>query len=298
MTIMRVLVTGGAGQLGRALVAHVGIAGPRLTLFDIAGGTNILQGDVNDFDEVRAAVSGHDAVVHAAALHGIHLSNYSEREFLRINKEGTEKVLRACGEMEVGHVVLLSSMSVYGLSGSAQFSSTVWVDENTDCKPNDANDRSKVLAEAAAEHAVRKYGIAVTVLRPGRFFVDDLIAFNIAKLSGAVDVDDVSQAVTCALAAAGHGYQVFCISSGTRFGPADLSILSTRAHEVIEERYPGATAAVAKFGGHLPSRVHRVVDISRAQRRLGFKPTRTFGNFVRSTLGSTSMGESQFGGAK
>jgi nucleoside-diphosphate-sugar epimerase len=295
----KVLVTGGAGQLGRALARHLGPSGPPLTRYDLIGGDGVIQGDVNDLDAVLAAVKGHDAVVHAAALHGLHLFHHSEQEFVRVNVQGTQTVLHACAEAGVGHLVLLSSTSVYGLSGSAPVDRTVLVDENTPCKPRDANDLCKVMCEMVAEYAVRRYGISVTVLRPGRFFVEDPITFNIDKLSGSVDADDVALAVSRALASGGDGYQVYCVSAGTRFAAADLRGLSDRADAVIEERYPGAAAALAIFGRRLPSRVHRIVDISRARDRLGYVPLHTFGAFVRGTLASDpATACSSLGGAQ
>jgi nucleoside-diphosphate-sugar epimerase len=281
---VRILVTGGAGRLGQALSDYAIDSDIYITRFDIAGGPGILQGDISDQESIRAAVTGHDAVIHAAALHGIHLKDFPPQEFLRINVQGTDNVLRAAHAEGIGKVVLLSSTSVYGLTRSENYSRTTWVDETTPCKPRDYNDLCKVLCEELAQYAVRQYGLSITVLRAGRFFVDDAVTFNLAKLSGAVDVADVAQAAIRALTQDSQQYQVFCISSMTNFLPSDLADLAWRADLVTEERHPGASRALAHYGRLLPRRLHRVVSTVRAQDELGYRPTANFVDFVLQTL--------------
>ena len=86
---MRVLVTGAGGTLGLALA-------PAL---EQAGHEPVLQ-DVRDLDtpyefvrgDVRAAADGVDVIVHAAAIHGIHLGDRSTRDFYDLNLTGTLNV--------------------------------------------------------------------------------------------------------------------------------------------------------------------------------------------------------------
>ncbi|MCP9487287.1 MAG: NAD-dependent epimerase/dehydratase family protein [Gaiellaceae bacterium MAG52_C11] len=71
---MRVLVTGAGGSLGRALIPALGAAGHEVTKLDLRpehGG-----GDVRRANDVTRAVEDVDAVVHAAALHGVHLQRF------------------------------------------------------------------------------------------------------------------------------------------------------------------------------------------------------------------------------
>jgi UDP-glucose 4-epimerase len=279
---MRVLVTGGAGQLGQALKAYVDPAEITLTLFDILddGSGDVIRGDIGDVDLVRDVVRGHDAVVHAAALHGKHVRDHDTQMFLRVNVQGTESVLNACVTAGVPHLVLMSSTSVYGLSSALAFRETAWVDETTPCRPGDINDLCKVLCEQLASYAVRRHGLPVTVLRCGRFYVGDWLDFNLHKLSGAVDEVDVAQAVVRALRARPDDLHTYCVSSTTQFTRADLPRLSARAHEVVEERYPGSSAALARVQRELPRRLHRIVDSSRIRDALGYRPRENFDAFL------------------
>ncbi len=73
---MRVLITGGGGNLGRVLAPTVEEAGHEPVLMDnrnLETPYRSVRGDVRDGAEVLEALRGYDVVVHAAALHGIHL---------------------------------------------------------------------------------------------------------------------------------------------------------------------------------------------------------------------------------
>ena len=65
--------------------------------------------DVSDADAVRAAVTGHDAVIHLAAKVNV---VGPEDEYLRINVRGTRAVVDACLAARVERLVHVSSPSV------------------------------------------------------------------------------------------------------------------------------------------------------------------------------------------
>ena len=72
---MKVLVTGAGGNLARVVVPALAAAGHTLRLLDfrpIDTAHDLLQGDLRNPDDLVRAVDGVDAVLHAAALHGIH----------------------------------------------------------------------------------------------------------------------------------------------------------------------------------------------------------------------------------
>lgn len=109
---MKVLVTGGRGLLGAAVVAELVSRGHDVTSFQRQatgqGGREIL-GDVRDAEAVSRAVEGRDAVVHMAArvtMHG------PVAEFEEVNIGGTRTVLAAARSAGVGSFVQISSPSV------------------------------------------------------------------------------------------------------------------------------------------------------------------------------------------
>lgn len=112
----RVLVTGGGGFLGRAIVRQLLERGDRVRVFsrrtfpDLqALGVECVSGDLGDAESVQAAVEGMDVVHHVAALAG---AWGKTADFERTNVVGTDNVIAACRAAGVQRLVYTSSPSV------------------------------------------------------------------------------------------------------------------------------------------------------------------------------------------
>lgn len=131
---MRIVITGGAGFVGRKLAQRIlergGLVGPsgaeekvdELVLFDIAAAAmpadkrvKLVTGDIADAATLRRLIApGTGSVFHLAAV----VSAQAEAEFdtgMRVNLDGTRAVLEACRALPVPpRVVFASSIAVYG----------------------------------------------------------------------------------------------------------------------------------------------------------------------------------------
>jgi nucleoside-diphosphate-sugar epimerase len=113
---LRVLVTGGAGFLGRAILrelAQAPVAELRvLDLLEVDSrefpGVVSRVGDIRDADAVLEACPGVDVVLHAASQ--IDWGHATPDQLAEVNVGGTENVLRACREARVRGLVYTSSM--------------------------------------------------------------------------------------------------------------------------------------------------------------------------------------------
>ncbi len=113
---MRVLVTGGGGFLGRAIVAELVARGHEVASASRARhpelearGVRTFQVDLSDAAALDAATAGQHAVIHAAALTGV----WGPRSaYLRTNLEGTRNVLAATRRQGIPRLVYTSSPSV------------------------------------------------------------------------------------------------------------------------------------------------------------------------------------------
>lgn len=108
---MKVLITGGAGFIGAAVMRQLSGSGRSAAAFDRSADP---RDDITDLGRVREAVRGHDAIIHLAGKVGIPTTVSDMDSYVWANDLGTATVLRAAAENEVGRVVLASSMVVYG----------------------------------------------------------------------------------------------------------------------------------------------------------------------------------------
>ncbi|HUG44762.1 MAG TPA: NAD-dependent epimerase/dehydratase family protein [Acidobacteriota bacterium] len=113
---MRVLVTGGGGFVGNAIVNRLGARGWKVASFSRGFYPDLesqnveqIQGDLADREAVRKACQGRDAVVHVAARAGIWGRH---RDFHQTNVEGTKNVIEACRSERIDRLVYTSSPSV------------------------------------------------------------------------------------------------------------------------------------------------------------------------------------------
>ena len=120
-----VLITGGTGSLGKALIKHllentkvrrVAVFSrdelKQLDLKSIFGNDERLRwflGDIRDIDRLKRALHGVDYVIHAAALKQVDTGEYNPMEFIKTNVLGSQNVIDACVDSGVKKVVALST---------------------------------------------------------------------------------------------------------------------------------------------------------------------------------------------
>jgi nucleoside-diphosphate-sugar epimerase len=178
---MKAMVTGGTGFVGSHLVdvLHGGghdvtalIRSPAKAARIVEMGVRTARGDLDDQAALEAACDGRDSVFHVAGL----VAARSEKEFLRVNRDGTRNVVAAASRARVSRFVLVSSMAAAGPSRPGRPLSG---DEAR--SPVTAYGRSKL----AAEDVVRDSGLEWTILRPPMVYgprdTEVLRVFKIAR---------------------------------------------------------------------------------------------------------------------
>ena len=118
------LVTGGAGFIGGAVVRAARVRGLEVRVLDslradvhgegVHADAGLVRGDVTDPAAVREALDGVDAVCHQAAKVGLGLEFADAPDYVRTNDLGTAVLLAAMAERGIDRLVLASSMVVYG----------------------------------------------------------------------------------------------------------------------------------------------------------------------------------------
>ena len=120
-----ILITGGTGSLGKALVDHLlsETNARRIVIFsrDELKQHNLrtyfknnqrlrwFLGDIRDLERLKRAFHGVDFVIHAAALKQVDTGEYNPMEFIKTNVLGSQNVIDAAIDTGVKRVVALST---------------------------------------------------------------------------------------------------------------------------------------------------------------------------------------------
>jgi len=166
---MNVLVTGGAGFMGSAVVRQLEADGHAVRVLDLltyagfaahlAGtGAELVVGDVCDPDVVQRALQGMDAVVHMAAETHVERSLADAKPFVRTNIEGTRVLLEACRDVSI-QLIHVSTDEVFGSTDSGGFV------EDAPHLPGNPYAASKAAAEGLVRVWERCYGVRARTVR-------------------------------------------------------------------------------------------------------------------------------------
>jgi UDP-glucose 4-epimerase len=286
---MKILITGAGGNLGRVLAPALAADGHDLRLLDFRplcdSPFETVVGDVRNLDDVRRAVDGVDAIVHAAALHGIHLPKWTPQDFFGINVTGTFHVYEAAREAGIGRVVLCSTMGVYGESARAPEDAWNVVHEGLPLLPGDVYGLSKKLCEELGATYGRRWGVTTVALRLGMFVPESsLERYGFRLLFGGVDDRDVAQAALLALTHAPEGgFDAFNVMAEVPFASEDLKALRQNPLPTLEKHYPGLTELLARRQiDPLPLLWGRTAwSVEKAKELLGYRPAYNFDGFLR-----------------
>lgn len=166
--MMKVLVTGGSGRIGRYVVRELATAGHAVTNIDLQPSPDTEYGEflrvnLTDSGEVYQALarSGAEAVVHLGAWANPGMvpdtRTYGE------NVQSTYNIFQACADMGIKRVVNASSAQVYGFAAAPPV--YVPVDEAHPLRPVNCYALSKTAGEQAADYFVANYGMTILSFR-------------------------------------------------------------------------------------------------------------------------------------
>lgn len=275
----RVVVTGGSGKAGAAVVADLKTAGYEVLSVDVAASRDpdapTLVADLTDFGQTIESLWGYDAVVHLAAIPAPNIT--PDAETFRVNMMSTYNVFSAAARLEMVRVVWASSETLIGIPFDREQPRYAPIDEDHPPLPEFHYALSKLAGESIAEQFARWTGVPHVALRIsnimrqddyGRFpgFWDDatIRAWN---LWGYVDARDVAQAARLALTADVEGAEAFLVAA------ADTCMARPSA-DLMAEVYP-----------HVPLRKElsgreTLLAIDKARAVLGYRPDHSWRDFV------------------
>jgi dihydroflavonol-4-reductase len=166
-----VLVTGGSGFLGSAVVRALIARGARVRAIvrsssppdNLTGlDCEIVAGDLTDRESLAAALRGVRYLFHVAADYRFWARDPSV--ILRVNVEGTRSLMQEALSAGVERIVYTSSVAALKIAGA-----TSPVDETSPLSPDEAigaYKRSKTLAERAVEAMILQDGLPAIIVSP------------------------------------------------------------------------------------------------------------------------------------
>ena len=167
---MLYLVTGGGGFIGSHISDRLLADGHRVRILDnfstgkhenIPQSDNIevMEGDVGDYDTVRAAMHKVDKVFHEAAIASVPETVGNPLASERVNYRGTLNILEAARHADVQRVVFACSAAVYGDLPELPKQETMPV------KPLSPYAVDKLASEQASQMYTYLYGLETVSLR-------------------------------------------------------------------------------------------------------------------------------------
>lgn len=281
MAYNKIVVTGGAGRLGRFVVERLKQRYD-VSVIDIhpsdVPGVQSADVDVTDLEALTAAFKGTDAVVHLAAVPNPRTS--SPEKCFRVNTQGTWVALQAAEDAGVKRVIVISSDSATGLHYNPKDWAPQYlpVDEKHPIRPSEVYSLSKEVTESIARCYSVRGKVEVLVIRPGHIvFAPEYPELgtrgsdvNNYHLWGYVAPQDVAQGIQLALEHPDGRYDCFFLGAadGLNERPT-LEIMKERLGYLPEvrgdvfERNPNAG----------------VFGIGHAREVLGYEPQFTWRDF-------------------
>jgi nucleoside-diphosphate-sugar epimerase len=186
MSARRVLVTGGSGFIGSALVKALVRHGDAVRVFDdnsrgalrrlreVEGEVEFVFGDIRDPAAVDAALRGIDEVHHLAFVNGTATFYSAPDLVLDVGVKGIVNVIDGCRHWNVGRLILASSSEVYQSPPRVPTDESVPLVVPDPLNPRLSYGAGKIISEMMAINFGRKHFERVLIFRPHNVYGPDM----------------------------------------------------------------------------------------------------------------------------
>ena len=283
MRYQRIVVTGGAGRLGRYVTQNLA---PRcdLTVLDRVQtgvpGVRSLETDITDYEALKRDLAGQEAVVHLAAIPNPRTAPADVT--FRTNVQGTWAVLQAAEDCGVRRVIVASSDATLGL----HYNPPGWrpqylpIDEDHPLRPIDFYSLSKECTESICRSYANRGKLEVIAIRPTHIVFPpehpeleargaDVQNYHLWTY---VAPEDVAESFRCALDTVDGCYRTYFITASDG--------LNTRPTlELLRERY-GELPPIRDASYFEKRPTATILDGGRARKHIGFEASISWRDMV------------------
>lgn len=284
---MRVLVTGGAGRIGRWVVRELLSREHTVTVYDKVmpadqpSGVDFKLGDCEDLGAVYDVLRGHDAVIHLAAIPSNR--HHPQPTVFRTNVVSTYNVAEAAGRLGLRTMVAASSINALGIPMAERPFGPQYlpIDEEHPRLPQDAYSLTKLVDEETLAALHRRTGMRTIAIRPPLMLYGDPAAEgasvrarldhperNARVMWVYCDVRDLASGFALAAENETLGNEAFFLTADDAFARAPLCELFARHLPEYADMAKGLT-------GTTPA-----VTSGKAKRLLGYAPRHSWREYV------------------
>jgi nucleoside-diphosphate-sugar epimerase len=229
----RILITGGAGSMGKELSFILAEKGYKIRVFDIPQanftglkekGIEIFEGDITDIESVKNSLKDVDMVVHLAAILPP-LSENNKELAVKVNVDGTKNLVDAIeNHGNKARLIFSSSVATYGDTTDLEPPVTV----DTKQRPNTNYSETKVKCE---KHILNS-DVDYTILRISGMVLAALLdppewPFTAEQRVEMVFRDDVVSALVAAVEVKESTNKILIVAGGKTW--------QMKGHEFVEE---------------------------------------------------------------
>lgn len=290
-SVQRVLVIGGGGYIGSALLQKLLSKGYQVRLLDLLlfgeeplqtvidhPNLEIYQDDFRQVQSVLKAAQGVDAIIHLGAIVGDPACAYDEKLTTDTNFLATRMIAEVAQCAGIKRFIFASTCSVYGASDEI-------LDEKSDLNPISLYARSKIASEEelrkmASDHfspvfmrfgtiyglsGRTRFDLVVNLLTAKAIFDRKVTIFGGDQWRPFVHVDDAAQAVLLALESSLEVVHSRVFNVGTNAQSYTINQIGNIIQQAIPE------TEVIQMDDDTDKRNYQV-DFSRIHNELGFEP--------------------------
>lgn len=182
----KILVTGGTGFIGSALVRALVHNGNKVRVLDnqsrgsmrrleeVKGKFEFIKGDIRDIKVVEKACRGIDQVLHLAYINGTEFFYTKPELILEVGVKGMMNVLDNCIKHQVPELLLVSSSEVYQTPPIIPTPEAVPLIIPDPLNPRYSYGGGKIISELLTLNYGRKYFKRVVIVRPHNVYGPDM----------------------------------------------------------------------------------------------------------------------------
>jgi nucleoside-diphosphate-sugar epimerase len=280
---MRVVVTGGAGFIGRALVRKLATGGvdvvalvrdPAKASYLEGPRVILVQSDLTDVAAMTEQMRGADGVIHAAGSYKVGITREERPQMFDANVGTTERVLDAAIAANVRRIVYVSTANIFGDTHGLVPDETYRRDPSTkEGRYVSYYDETKHLAHLAAEERIAR-GAPIVIVLPAQVYGPNDHAAVSGQIEAAfkgtlpyvvfpetgvawVHVDDLADGIVAALIRGRIGESYVLAGAPLRLGESLQIAARAGGHRLPRRRMPTsvvrALASLGRFGVRLPN---------------------------------------------